>query len=193
MVKIARALVISAAILGGSYLLANRYTVVSDSIDDQPVSEPFLTILQERFLMEEVLEIFEGTTDRNEVRELMTGEKAYQFMGTQHQFGATLDHYNRDTPTEGALGYYTYFRKEDGPLFMIDVVVNSLDETNVQAAVTLEKNALDTRYHTTHNLYFLGIYIPDDQHILKIMLTKTPLSQGFVYMIRYGYGPSPDH
>jgi hypothetical protein len=160
---------------------------VAGSIDTKDISKATLDVLQQQFLMDEVLTIIKASPNRaSSQAHLRSRPERFRLLAAQQQPPMTVDGYTVLDQSSSIIGYSLFYHGSSGPLVIVDSSVNPLQRAAANAASDLISKALDSvSTPDGSNLYFLGIYDLDASRVIKIMLRKADTAGGPDYAIRY--------
>jgi len=159
----------------------------SESVHTKRVPDSTVRLLEENFLMLEVLQILKHGRTRESIKAHLGGESdRYKHVASQRQGEMIVDGYSVLDPKSPIIGYSLFFHQESGTLVLFDASVNPLNASAMETVAQLADMTFDSVASGDNSkLHFLGIHDLDNKRLLKIMVREAKTSLGREYAIRY--------
>lgn len=159
----------------------------SESVHTKQVPTRTLKLLENKFMMSEVLAIAKTKGDlKSTTAYFNSNPKRYKYVASQKQGEMKVVGYSVTDLSLPIIGYSLFFHETSDSLVIVDTSVNPLNKETLQNITRLVKESFDSvAAGTDSKLYFLGIHDLDSKRLLKIMVREAKTSMGLDYAIRY--------
>jgi hypothetical protein len=160
----------------------------SESVNTKQLPAKTLDLLENKFMMSEVLAIAKMKGDlKNVIGYFNANSKRYNYRASRKQGEMNVEEYTVLDISSPIIGFSLFFHRTSDSLVIVDTSVNPLNREADENTIQLIKESFDsvTGGGVGSKLHFLGIYNLGGGKLLKIMVREGKSSMGRDYGIRY--------